>query len=73
MNIKFNNGFKNTYGGAIYWHGSYGNITGCEFNNNQITSNYGGAVYMHGTYGTITDCIFIIIMERVQTIVLVQV
>ena len=44
-------------GGAIQWHGTYGKLTDCYFENNCAEWD-GSAVKWLGDYGTICNCIF---------------
>ena len=66
---KFINNFvsrdtNTVYGAAIYWAGSYGNLSYCVFENNSnahSNSNhhiYGGAVYFISVNGTVNYCNF---------------
>ena len=60
-NIVFANGYLNgteSYGGAIYWNGNYGNITNCTFTGNKIDNVLAGAIYWQGNYGSIDKSTF---------------
>ncbi len=51
---RFNdNKALDTYGGAIYWDGSYGNVINSNFTNNNATLG-GGAIYSTGASPSIT-------------------
>lgn len=55
--------FINSYGSkgaAVYWGGSYGEITGCKFEDNTCKNNYnGGAIYWSASNGKLSDSTFI--------------
>ena len=64
-NINFING--NIYGsgstsrggGAVYWTGSNGILSGCNFTNNDCSGySHGGAVYWSGSNGILSGCNF---------------
>ena len=58
-NLKFTGG-NFLFGGAITWHGDYGSIINCTFEDNLArgTNAIGGAVLVLGNYCNITDSIF---------------
>ena len=57
-NIKFINGnAEGDFGGVIQWNGANGNITNCNFNNNEA-SLQGSIILWNGANGIITNCNF---------------
>ena len=56
FNSIFTNNFATQDGGGVYWTGTNGNLTGCNFSDN--SAGWGGGVYWTGTNGIVSDSTF---------------
>ena len=57
-NIIFKNGNSATNGGAIWWNGADGSVSGSTFIGNSAADN-GGAIWWNGFGGSVSGCSFI--------------
>ena len=57
-NITFANGNRVDNGGAIFWRGANGNVSGCTFVNNYAKFSGGAIYWIHGYDSIVSNCSF---------------